>query len=103
MLCDPVTAWVLARLAEANAHATAEGWGYPGDESETHALRGGPVASHETHTLVFAGSIPAPATTRNAHGAAGRKRTARVGKPYAGRCPDATGANTGRKGGRENA
>jgi len=26
-----------------------------------------------------------------------------VGKPYAGRCPDATGANTGRKGGRENA
>jgi len=26
-----------------------------------------------------------------------------VVKPYAGRCPDATGANTGRKGGRENA
>ena len=100
---DAVTARVLERVAEANAHAAAEGWGYPGDESETHALRGGPVASHETHTLVFAGSIPAPATRRNAHDATRRQRTGRVVKPYAGRCPDATGANTGRKGGRENA
>ena len=102
MLCDPVTAWVLARLAEANAYAAAEGWGYPGDEV-ANELRGGPVASHEIHTLVFAGSIPAPATTRNAQGATGGKRMGRVGKPYAGRCPDATGANTGRKGGRDNA
>ena len=61
MLCDPVTAWVLARLAEANAYAAAEGWGYPGDEV-ANELRGGPVASHEIHTLVFAGSIPAPAS-----------------------------------------